>query len=202
MLRSRKAMAVAQHNERLSAEIFEGKRLGGGARMIDAASQRRAAPCEEETAPGLCDVAGEQESQHRSTGPGDPRPGSMSFLQRCAASRRDNSSQKSRRNGGSNRARRLEWRLRRRCRERPRIFIGHAESRHLHLGKNRASVRKESATGLSKADATTRRSKSFAPRSSSSFKICCESEGWAIWQRSAARLKLPVSAMAQTYRSW
>src|SRR6058998_1693662 len=42
-----------------------------------------------------------------------------------------------------------------------------------------------------------RRSKSRAPNSSSSFPICCESDGCETCDCCAARLKLPVSAMAQ-----
>src|SRR5215470_5132019 len=46
------------------------------------------------------------------------------------------------------------------------------------------------------------RSKRRTPSSSSSLMICCESEGWATCSRAAARVKLPVSATAQKYRSW
>ncbi len=46
------------------------------------------------------------------------------------------------------------------------------------------------------------RSKRGSPISFSSFLICWLREGWATSQRSAARLKPPVSTMATKYSSW
>src|SRR6185437_1884490 len=54
---------------------------------------------------------------------------------------------------------------------------------------------------VSRADLDNR-SNSFAPSSASSFNICWESEGWATRSASAARVKVPLRATEQKYRTW